>query len=90
MKGKDMKKGIVLTIFLLLGLFLGSVLGEIAANVPSLSFLTWGKSIGIDPAATLDLSVFTLTIGMTLKMNLATVLSLVLSLFLYAKIGRNL
>lgn len=85
-----MKKGIVLTIFLLLGLFLGTVLTEIAGNVSWLSFLCWGKSIGIDPAATLDLSVFTLTLGVTLRMNLATVLSLVLALFLYAKVGRNL
>jgi len=85
-----MKRGIVLAIFMLLGLFLGMVLTEIAGNVSGLSFLCWGKSVGIEPAAVLDLSVFKLTFGVTLKMNLATVICMVLSLFLYAKVGRTL
>lgn len=86
------KKGLIFTLFLFMGIFLGSILTEIAQNVPFLSFLTWGKTVGIgvpNPIS-IDLAVINLSFGFSIQMNLAILLCVIVSLLFYAKVGKNI
>ncbi|MGI5959968.1 MAG: DUF4321 domain-containing protein [Massiliimalia sp.] len=86
------KKGLIFTLFLFTGIFLGSILTEIAQKVPFLSFLTWGKTIGIgvpNPVS-IDLAVVTLSFGFSVQMNLAILICVIISLVFYAKVGKGI
>lgn len=86
------KKTLVFLLFLFMGIFLGTVLTEIASKVEFLSFLTWGKTIGVGTPhpVVVDLSVFTLTFGFTFQLNLAILISIIGCLLLYQKVGKGI
>lgn len=86
------KKGLVFTLFLFMGVLLGTVLTELAEKVSFLSFLTWGKTIGvgIPHPVTVDLSVVTFSFGFSIQMNLAILICLIGSLIFYQKVGKNI
>ncbi len=87
-----MKRGFIFVLFLLLGLFLGVVLTEIASRVDALAFLTWGQHIGIGSGAPLviDLSILQLTFGLSIQVNLAMLLCLIGSLLFYHTVGKKI
>lgn len=87
-----LKKTLVFILFLLMGIFLGSVLTEIAAKVDFLSFLTWGKSIGIGSPnpVVIDLAIMTVTFGFTFQINLAILICVIGCLILYQKVGKGI
>lgn len=72
----------------LTGVIFGGLLGEVAAQIPSLAFLNYGKSIGISPDAplVLDLTVVRLVLGFQLKMTVAAIIGLITSVILYKKV----
>jgi hypothetical protein len=80
----------VLFVILILGALIGSVIGEvIAALAPggyAEAIFSRGISPGISPPAVLDLKVLTLTLGATLRINLASVLGIVLAVVIYRKL----
>lgn len=86
------KKGLVFTLFLFMGILLGSVLTEVAQNVSFLSFLTWGKAIGVGVPnpVTIDLSVVSFSFGFSVQMNLAILICIIASLLFYQKVGKNI
>lgn len=76
-------KGTGILIFLLvIGSIFGSLLGEVLRN--TLPFLTYGRTIGLSPT-TIDLAALTLTLGLTLKLNIATIFGFFLTLFIYTR-----
>lgn len=87
---KKMDSVAALLVILILGALIGSVIGEvIGALVPGgyvAAIFTQGISPGITPPAVLDLKVVTLTLGATLRINLASVLGIVLALLIYRRI----
>lgn len=81
---KKMDGIVALPVILILGALIGSVIGEvIGALAPGgyveAIFVT-GINPGITPPAVLDLKVLTLTLGLTVRINLASVLGIVLAL----------
>jgi len=73
--------------FILTGGLLGGVLGEVLgvfspAGVISDLFLT-GFDPGIDPPFTLNLHLFTITVGFTIRINLLTLLGIILGIYIY-------
>jgi hypothetical protein len=73
--------------FILAGGLLGGVLGEILRvfspeGVISDLFLT-GFDPGIDPPFTLNLQLFTVTVGFTIRINLLTLLGMILGIYIY-------
>lgn len=75
----------ILLIFLLSGLVLGGLLGELATKVDYLWWLSYGESFGTTPVE-LDLKVITLTFGLGIKMNVASIIGMALSIFVYRKV----
>jgi hypothetical protein len=80
----------VLFVILILGALIGSVIGEVIAALAPGGYLeavfSRGINPGISPPAVLDLKVLTLTLGATLRINLASVLGIVLAVVIYRKL----
>lgn len=86
------KKTVVFILFLFMGVFLGSILTEVAQNVSFLSFLAWGKTIGIGVPnpINVDLVVLKFSFGISFQMNLAILICAIASLIGYQKVGKNI
>lgn len=76
----------ILLIFLLSGLVLGGLLGEIAKSVDFLWWLSYGQEFGLNTPITLDLSVITITFGLMFRINIASIIGMAVSIFIYRKI----
>jgi len=87
---KKAESVVVMLAILILGALIGSVIGEvIAALTPDgyvAAIFAKGISPGITPPAILDLKVLTLTLGVTMRINLASVLGIALALLVYRRL----
>jgi hypothetical protein len=73
----------VLFFVIFIGALLGSVIAEAVTAYPALAFLSRDVRAGIDPPLTLDLRVFTFTIGATVRLNLAILIGIVLAVWIF-------
>ena len=76
----------ILLIFILSGLVIGGLLGEIAKQVDGLWWLSYGESFGLSTPVQLDLSVISITFGLVFKINIASIIGMALAIFLYRKV----
>lgn len=76
----------ILILFILSGIVVGGLLGELASNVSFLSWLSYGEEFGLATPIQLDLNVITLTFGLMFKINIASIIGIVLAIFIYKKI----
>lgn len=75
----------ILLVFILSGIVVGGLLGELAARVSWLWWLSYGQSFGLSEPITLDLSVIQLTFGLTFKINISSIIGMILAVFIYKK-----
>lgn len=75
----------ILVLFILSGLVIGGLLGELAGKVDFLWWLSYGQSFGLSSPIVLDLNVIQLTFGLMFKLNVASIIGLVLAIFIYRK-----
>jgi hypothetical protein len=87
---KQMDSVVLLLVVLILGALIGSVIGEvIGALAPGgyvAAIFTKGINPGITPPAVLDLKVLTLSLGVTMRINLASALGIALALLVYRRL----
>lgn len=76
----------ILILFILCGIVVGGLLGELASQVDFLWWLSYGEEFGISDPITLDLQVITLTFGLMFKINIASIIGMILAIFIYRKI----
>lgn len=76
----------ILLIFLLSGLVIGGLLGEIASKVDWLWWLSYGERFGISSPIELDLSVIRITFGLMFKINISSIIGMGIAIFIYRKI----
>lgn len=76
----------ILLVFLLAGLVIGGLLGKLAASVPWLWWLSYEQQFGLETPFILDLSVLKITFGLMVKINIASIIGMVLAIFIYKKI----
>ncbi len=76
----------ILLIFILSGLVVGGLLGELAGRIDFLWWLGYGQSFGLTAPLELDLSIIKLTFALSFKINIASIIGLILSIFIYRKI----
>ncbi len=79
------KSTLVLIIFILCGIVIGGLLGELTTSINWLSWLSYGKQFGISSPFTLDLGVLQITLGLMIKINIASIIGIILSIFVYRK-----
>jgi hypothetical protein len=78
------KNNVTLIILLLLGLFIGSILGQLLAPIEYLSFLTKSAQISWEPKA--DFEVIRYDISIHIKLNAISILGVIGSFWLYRKL----
>lgn len=76
----------ILMVFILSGLVIGGLLGRLASNVPSLWWLSYEQQFGLQTPLVLDLSIIQLTFGLIFKINVASIIGMLLAIFIYRKI----
>ena len=76
----------ILLVFLLAGLVVGGLLGRLASSVSWLWWLSYEQEFGLQTPLVLDLDVLKLTFGLMFKINIASIIGMVLSIFIYKKI----
>lgn len=76
----------ILLIFLLSGLVIGGLLGELASKVDMLWWLAYGKSFGLAEPLKLDLSVLQITFSLMIRINIASIIGMALAIFIYRKV----
>ena len=76
----------ILLLFILSGLVIGGLLGELASRIDWLWWLAFGDEFGLKEPLILNLQVMTITFGMMIKINIASIIGVVIALFTYRKI----
>ena len=76
----------ILMIFILSGLVVGGLLGELAGSVDFLWWLGYGESFGLTSPLELDLSIIKITFALAFKIINSSIIGLVLAIFIYKKI----
>ena len=76
----------ILMIFILSGLVIGGLLGQLAGQVNGLWWLGYGEEFGLANPLVLDLSIVKLTFALMFKVNIASIIGLAIAIFIYRKV----
>ena len=76
----------ILILFILCGIVVGGLLGELASQVDFLWWLSYGQEFGFSDPITLNLQVITLSFALMFKINISSIIGMILSIFIYKKI----
>ena len=76
----------IMIIFILCGLVIGGLIGELTSNINGLWWLGYGQEFGISSPFVLNLSILTLTFAFTIKINIASIIGMAIGIFIYRKI----
>jgi ADP-ribosylglycohydrolase len=80
------KKRGLLWLFIFLGAILGSVLGDaIGNNLDFLSLLKDSYSVGMPKPLVLNLKVLAVTFGVDFKINIMTIVGIIMAIILYRR-----
>lgn len=81
--GNSRKNNWVLLVILLCGIVLGGYLGTLASRVSFLSWLGYGSTFGLTSPVVLDLGILVLTFGLTITINIASIIGLIIGIIVY-------
>ena len=82
---KDKGKWVAI-LFILSGLVIGVLLGDLAANIDWLWWLSFGEQFGLEEPLVLDLKVLTITFALMIKINIASIIGVIIALLIYRKV----
>ncbi|HWP80285.1 MAG TPA: DUF4321 domain-containing protein [Candidatus Acidoferrum sp.] len=87
MAGRRAKTGGTGLILMLIGVVLGSFIGEMTKNVDGLSWLSYGRSFGLGAASpvVLDLAVLRVQFGIGFTLNIAMILGMAVAFYAWRK-----
>ncbi|MCI9136060.1 MAG: DUF4321 domain-containing protein [Lachnospiraceae bacterium] len=78
----------VIIFIMLIGLIIGTVIGSYCGGIDALSWLNYGQVFGLTSPLVLDLGAFVLTLGLTIKINIASVIGIVIAFLFYKLLVR--
>lgn len=76
----------ILMLFILSGLVIGGLLGELAGQVDFLWWLSYGQSFGLETPISLNLNIVQITFGLMFKINIASIIGLIVAILIYRKV----
>ena len=76
----------ILIIFILSGLVVGGLLGNIAGNIDFLWWLSYGQNFGLSSPIELDLSIVQISFGLMFKINISSILGMIVAILVYRKV----
>lgn len=76
----------ILMVFILSGLVIGGLIGEFTKDVDFLWWLSYGQSFGLSAPIELDLNIVQISFGLMFKINVASILGMIIAVLIYKKI----
>lgn len=76
----------ILILFILSGLVIGGLLGELAGQVDFLWWLSYGQSFGLETPISINLNIVQITFGLMFKINIASIIGLIIAILIYRKV----
>lgn len=76
----------VLLVFLLAGLVIGGLLGTLAHGSSAFWWLAYGMDFGLTSPVVLNLKVISVTFGLSISINIASIIGMALAIFIYRKV----
>lgn len=76
----------ILILFIFAGIVLGGLIGELTKNINGLWWLGYGQEFGLENPFVLNLSVITITFALMIKINVASIIGMVIAIFIYKKV----
>lgn len=87
---KATKSTWALVLMIMAGIVIGGFIGHIVRDVPYLSLLNYGKEFSIggsnDGTLRLDLGILILNFALTVKINIASIIGVIIAVIIYRKI----
>ena len=83
MRGSGSKNSWALFLLILTGIVLGGFIGMLADGVSFLSWLSYGQTFGLQNPVVLNLGVMSITFGLSIEINIASILGMILSIIIY-------
>ncbi len=78
-----MKGKFWLNLFLIcIGVVVGTLAADLCANVPFLTWMGYGMNFGMAAPATFNLQVISVTLGLSLHLNISVIIFIILSVIL--------
>lgn len=75
----------VCILFILAGLVIGGLIGQLTEGVNFLWWLSYGQEFGLTEPLQLDLGVVRLTFAIVFKINIASIIGVIISMIIYRK-----
>ena len=76
----------ILLLFIFSGLVIGGLIGELAGKVDFLWWLAYGQNFGLSTPLELDLNIIKITFGLMIKINVASIIGLIIAVLIYRKV----
>ena len=76
----------ILLVFILSGLVIGGLLGEIAGRLDFLWWLGYGESFGLSSPIELDFSIVQISFGLLFKINIASIIGMIIAILVYRRV----
>jgi len=86
--GLKIRSSWIIVFVMLIGLIIGTVIGSYCSGIGALSWLNYGQVFGLTTPFVLDLGVFVLTLGLTIKINIASIIGIVIAFLCYKLLVR--
>ena len=80
------KNGWMLLLFILIGVVLGGLIADVTAEVPALSWLSYGNTFGMNNSGNpliLDLGILVITFALQIKITVASIVGVILAIVVY-------
>lgn len=75
----------ILLIFLLSGIVIGGLLANFASQISWLSWLAYGEEFGTNGPIGLDLSILRLSFELRMRINVASIVGMIIAAIIYRK-----
>ena len=75
----------ILIVFILSGIVIGGLIGEVAGKSGGLWWLAYGQQFGLTDPLTLDLSVIKLSFSFLIKLNISSIIGMIIAIVIYRK-----
>lgn len=72
-------------LFILAGLVIGGLIGQLTEGVNFLWWLSYGQEFGLTEPLQLDLGVVRITFAIMFKINIASIIGVIISMIIYRK-----
>lgn len=76
----------ILLIMLLAGIVLGGFMGQLANGISCLNWLNFGQSFGLDSPLVINFGILIITLGLTIKITMASIIGIAIALIIYRMI----